>query len=118
MLHRISQRNSANLLEDMPQDKIRAENKSLVSRHEGYKKAPRMQSTITALRSRVRSLGAPAADGKNIVAFSGGVDSSLVATLVHHVFPGSSQACVGVSSALPTAQLDLARSVARHIGEK
>lgn len=76
-----------------------------------------MQSTITALRSRVRSLGAPASDGKNIVAFSGGVDSSLVAALVHHVFPGSSQACVGVSSALPTAQLDLARSVASHIGE-
>lgn len=77
-----------------------------------------MQSTITALRSRVRSLGASAGDGKNIVAFSGGVDSSLVAALVHHVFPGSSQACVGVSSALPTAQLDLARSVASHIGER
>lgn len=80
-----------------------------------------MQSTITALRSRVRSLGAPAAaaaDGKNIVAFSGGVDSSLVAALVHHVFPGSSQVCVGVSSALPSAQLDLARSVASHIGEE
>eukprot|EP00752_Nemacystus_decipiens_P005778 g5227.t1 len=75
-----------------------------------------MQGTITALRSRVRSLGASAADGKNIVAFSGGVDSSLVAALVHHVFPGSSQACVGVSSALPAAQLDLARNVASHIG--
>lgn len=80
----------------------------------------KMQSTITALRARVRSLGAagPAADGKNIVAFSGGVDSSLVAALVHHVFPGSSQACVGVSSALPAAQLSLARSVASHIGER
>lgn len=79
-----------------------------------------MQSTITALRSRVRSLGASAAgaDGKNIVAFSGGVDSSLVAALVHHVFPGSSQACVGVSSALPAAQLDLARRVASHIGKE
>ncbi|CAM9644008.1 unnamed protein product, partial [Ectocarpus sp. 8 AP-2014] len=57
-----------------------------------------------------------AADGKNIVAFSGGVDSSLVAALVHHAFPRSSQACVGVSSALPAAQLDLARSVANRIG--
>lgn len=75
-----------------------------------------MQSTITALRSRVRSLGSSSADGKNIVAFSGGVDSSLVAALVHYVFPESSQACVGMSSALPTAQLDLARSVASHIG--
>jgi len=77
-----------------------------------------MQSTITALRARVLSLGASAADGKNIVAFSGGVDSSLVAALVHQVFPGSSRACVGVSSALPAAQLDLARSVARHIGRR
>ncbi len=77
-----------------------------------------MQSTIAALRARVLSLGATAADGKNIVAFSGGVDSSLVAALVHQAFPGSSRACVGVSSALPAAQLDLARSVARHIGKR
>ncbi|CAM9463342.1 unnamed protein product [Scytosiphon promiscuus] len=75
-----------------------------------------MQSTLRMLRSRVRSLGASAADGKNIVAFSGGVDSSLVAALVHEAYPSSSQACVGVSSALPAAQLHLARTVANHIG--
>ncbi|CAM9342076.1 unnamed protein product [Ectocarpus sp. 6 AP-2014] len=75
-----------------------------------------MQNTLRTLRSRVLSLGTSAADGKNIVAFSGGVDSSLVAALVHHAFPRSSQACVGVSSALPAAQLDLARSVANRIG--
>lgn len=77
-----------------------------------------MQSTIAALRSRVLSLGSSAADGKNIVAFSGGVDSSLVAALVHDAFGSTSQACVGVSSALPAAQLHLARSVASHIGER
>lgn len=78
---------------------------------------PTMQSTLRTLRSRVRSLGASAADGKNIVAFSGGVDSSLVAALVHEAYPSSSQACVGVSSALPAAQLHLARTVANHIGK-
>lgn len=52
----------------------------------------------------------------NIVAFSGGVDSSLAAALVHRVFPRSSAACLGVSAALPHAQLEQARHVASHIG--
>lgn len=73
-----------------------------------------MRSMIAALRSRVLSSGA--VEGKNLVAFSGGVDSSLVAALVHHAFPNDSLACVGVSAALPAAQLQLARSVASHIG--
>lgn len=72
---------------------------------------------INALRTRVSSAGAPlAGGGKNIVAFSGGVDSSLVACLVHQVYPQNSLACVGVSAALPAAQLQLARDVAKHIG--
>lgn len=75
-----------------------------------------MKAMIGALRARVISAGAPTAEGKNIVAFSGGVDSSLVAALVHQTFPDNSLACVGVSAALPTAQLYLARSVASHIG--
>lgn len=74
-----------------------------------------MQNAIGALRHRVFLSGAT--EGKNVVAFSGGVDSSLVAALVHQVFPNNSLACVGVSAALPAAQLHLARSVARHIGE-
>ena len=73
-----------------------------------------MRTIISALRLRVLSLGAT--DGKNIVAFSGGVDSSLVAALVHQAFPDNSLACVGVSSALPANQLDLARKVASHVG--
>jgi uncharacterized protein len=67
----------------------------------------------------------------NIIAFSGGVDSSLVAALVHRVFYhphshsssspithvlGSVRAVLGVSSSLPPIQLTLARSVAQHIG--
>lgn len=73
-----------------------------------------MRTMISALRSRVLSLGTT--HGKNIVAFSGGVDSSLVAALVHQAFPDNSLACVGVSSALPAYQLDLARRVASHVG--
>lgn len=76
-----------------------------------------MRAMISTLRSRVLSSGATA-EGKNIVAFSGGVDSSLVAALVHQAFPNNSLACVGVSAALPAAQLQLARSVAGHIGEE
>ena len=65
----------------------------------------------------------------NMIAFSGGVDSSLVAALVHHVFhnpysntihsnqtTGSLRAVLGVSASLPPSQLTLARSVAHHIG--
>ena len=74
-----------------------------------------MKNVIGALRQRIFSSGAT--EGKNIIAFSGGVDSSLVAALVHQTFPNNSLACVGVSSALPSAQLHLARSVASHIGE-
>ncbi|KDO18945.1 hypothetical protein SPRG_15800 [Saprolegnia parasitica CBS 223.65] len=52
----------------------------------------------------------------NVVAFSGGVDSSVVAALVHEAFPTNSVACLGVSAALPSEQLALARKVATDIG--
>ncbi|KAG2509807.1 hypothetical protein BBI17_008891 [Phytophthora kernoviae] len=52
----------------------------------------------------------------NVVAFSGGVDSSLTAALVHQVFPTTSAACIGLSAALPAVQLQQARQVALHIG--
>mmetsp|Transcript_17782 Transcript_17782/g.20256 ORF Transcript_17782/g.20256 Transcript_17782/m.20256 type:complete len:433 (-) Transcript_17782:12-1310(-) len=62
----------------------------------------------------------------NIIAYSGGVDSSLAAALVHRVFhnnihdesgqPGGYvKAVIGVSSSLPQRQLDLARSIASRI---
>ena len=52
-----------------------------------------------------------------MVAFSGGVDSSLVALLVHAAFGrGGAVACVGTSPSLPEAQLALAELVAAGIG--
>ena len=68
----------------------------------------------------------------NVVAYSGGVDSSLVAALVHRVFSdynniisscnsdsdkrGSVQAILGISNAVPQTQIDVARKVADSIG--
>lgn len=67
----------------------------------------------------------------NLIAFSGGVDSSLTAFLVNRVFKqqtvkaslhcenknsGYVKAVIGVSPSLPPHQLDLARSIAHEIG--
>jgi len=69
---------------------------------------------IPSMVRAVRSMGSPA--GVNLVAFSGGVDSSLVAYLVHRAFPGSSVACLGRSASLPDDQLRSAQEIARSIG--
>jgi len=67
---------------------------------------------------------------QNVVAYSGGVDSSLVAALVHRVTMTSgistdttqaheqaqARAVLGVSPAVPDSQMDIARRVAAHIG--
>ena len=69
----------------------------------------------------------------NVVAYSGGVDSSLVAALVNRVFSdyeniilspnnisnqkrGTVQAVLGISHAVPQTQIDVARKVADNIG--
>uniref|UniRef100_A0A7S2W2R2 Asparagine synthetase domain-containing protein n=1 Tax=Rhizochromulina marina TaxID=1034831 RepID=A0A7S2W2R2_9STRA len=74
-----------------------------------------MTALVESCLRKIQAI-AVAQPGKNIVAFSGGVDSSLVAALVHRVAPASSLACTGISASLPEAQLDLARHVAEHIG--
>ena len=71
-------------------------------------------TALSALREQVHSAGTDT--GLNLIAFSGGVDSSLVAALVHEVFPERAVAVIGVSASLPQEQLELARSVATHIG--
>lgn len=57
------------------------------------------------------------ATGLNVVAFSGGVDSSLAAYLVHRAFPaGRAAACIGISDSLGARQLATARAVAAEMG--
>jgi pyridinium-3,5-biscarboxylic acid mononucleotide sulfurtransferase len=51
-----------------------------------------------------------------IVAFSGGVDSSLVAATAHRVLGARALAVTAVSPGLATGELDGARAVAGHIG--
>lgn len=54
---------------------------------------------LPSLVSATRGMGTRI--GMNVVAFSGGVDSSLVAFLVHNAFPHNSTACLGCNSLLP-----------------
>jgi uncharacterized protein len=72
---------------------------------------------LRSVQQRVLASGASAASGgSNVVAYSGGVDSSLVAAVVRQSFPTNSFACIGISAALPDIQKDIARRVAHHIG--
>ena len=70
----------------------------------------RVASLTKSLLARTESLGSPHA--LNVVAFSGGIDSTLASYLVHEVFPTASRAVIGVSHALPQEQLQIARDVA------
>lgn len=51
----------------------------------------------------------------NVIAYSGGVDSTLAAKIVHQVFPETTVACLGISPSLSQQQLQQARDVAEHI---
>ena len=84
---------------------------------------PLIASNDTALVDSLLSYTSSLVDesGINIIAFSGGVDSSLAAALVNQVFnnnigyEGSVKAVIGVSPSLPKRQLDLAQSIASSI---
>jgi uncharacterized protein len=67
-------------------------------------------TTIEQLKARIGSLGSC------VVAFSGGVDSSLVAALAARALGARALAVTAVSPALATGELDGARDVARAIG--
>jgi len=51
-----------------------------------------------------------------VVAFSGGVDSSVVAALAHHALGGKALAVTAVSPSVAAGELEGARKVAAHIG--
>ena len=53
-------------------------------------------------------------DDQNLIAFSGGVDSSVVAYAVNQVFPLNSLCILGRSASLPNDQLEIARKVAQQ----
>jgi uncharacterized protein len=68
---------------------------------------------VTRLEDLERRIGGL---GSAIVAFSGGVDSSLVAALAARALGGRALAVTAVSPALATGELDGAREVAEAIG--
>ena len=70
-----------------------------------------LPADLKSLIEHVKRLGSE--DGLNVVAYSGGVDSSLVAYLVHEAFPsGRAAACIGISPSMSKYQLTAARDVA------
>lgn len=76
----------------------------------------RLLRIVASQEARALTKTSPLRPINNVVAFSGGIDSSLVAALVFKVFPLSSAACIGKSAALAAVQLEQARAVASHIG--
>jgi uncharacterized protein len=65
---------------------------------------------LAVLVERVASLGSA------VVAFSGGVDSSVVAAIAHEALGDRALAVTAVSPSVARGELDGARTVARHIG--
>mmetsp|Transcript_17505 Transcript_17505/g.27323 ORF Transcript_17505/g.27323 Transcript_17505/m.27323 type:complete len:275 (+) Transcript_17505:2-826(+) len=66
------------------------------------------------VRARNAVIASGSAVGLNVVAFSGGVDSSVVGALLKDCFPLNSVGVIGVSKSLPRKQLELARKVAEE----
>lgn len=114
-----------NHLSTLPKVKITHTNSNGESKDLGV---PTIMSDETGLVDSLLSYtaGLVNPNASNIIAFSGGVDSSLVAALVYRTFHnsnlwdnkqiGSVRAVLGVSNSLPERQLNLAREVASSIG--
>jgi pyridinium-3,5-biscarboxylic acid mononucleotide sulfurtransferase len=72
--------------------------------------APEIAVGIQRVRGTLRSLNGV------VVAFSGGVDSSVLAWLAHDTLGTRALACMAVSPIVPRSEIDEARGVARQIG--
>ncbi len=70
--------------------------------------------TYESLLSDIAALGTR--DGVNLIAFSGGVDSSLVARAVFDVFPENSEAVMALSPSVSRAMREQAATIAALIG--
>ena len=73
---------------------------------------------ISMLLNKIAKYGVLPSVGKNIIAYSGGIDSTVTAALVYRMFPQNTIAVTGISSSLSQTQLDQARDVAKFIGVK
>src|ERR1700726_5173530 len=73
-----------------------------------------MMGELDALTGQLQELIRPL--GSALIAFSGGVDSSLVAALAARALGERALAVTAVSPALASGELDGARSVARAVG--
>ncbi|PSP56748.1 ATP-dependent sacrificial sulfur transferase LarE [Halobacteriales archaeon QS_1_67_19] len=72
---------------------------------------------MATIEAKARSVREDLADREGVlVAFSGGVDSSVVAALAHDALGEDAVACTAKSETLPAAELDEARRVADEIG--
>jgi uncharacterized protein (TIGR00268 family) len=73
-------------------------------------------TSLSTLLKRVERVGIKEQEGYNLIAFSGGVDSSVVAGVVARRFPKNTICVIGKSFSLPKAQFELATKVADLIG--
>ena len=73
-----------------------------------------MKTQYQSLLLDIADSGTPT--GSNCVAYSGGVDSALVACAVHEVFPDRSLAIMAISASVSRTMRETAELIAAHIG--
>lgn len=72
--------------------------------------APDLQAKLDHLRAIIRACGSA------LVAYSGGIDSTLVLAVAHEQLGDKALACIGVSPSYPRRELEEAIAIAREIG--